>query len=503
MLRRIIVECVSAGNLKFQRVNRIENKYRYASNAHSHARRRVSSERNMKPAASTAENDSIIKNSERRKTSLSAATLQSISPFEERSFASFAIAQYPNSEVMGTVSKVLSASLLVTGNTVGSSMFVLPDTVEKVGMVWGSAIFIVLYIYNLVSGLMIADVAINLHESSDCDVPSSFKDFADCAMKDQTAGTAIGAASLLMNSCFLAYGFVQVGSFVASALPGLGVDPTTATAISAALFAWVSYTQTNEGIEKIANAAVMVLFSSFASLLLPSLANVHDPMETFLAPGSHPEGFSAAISTAVPLILSTLIYQNIVPSITKLLKFDRTNSTIAIALGSFIPLAMYVAWCFAVLGGGLDNSLSSGAGGAMFAAFTASSFIGSSIGCIMSLAEEYESIIASKSQEEVPCTLKDTFSAPAVLMSVLPPAAVAVAVSSGGDLEFTGPLHLAGAVITPFLYGILPIMLFKSMQPENRSKDVMFSKTPQLLLGASTVGILGHEIIQDFGNWVA
>ncbi|KAL3790523.1 hypothetical protein HJC23_007672 [Cyclotella cryptica] len=490
-------------NLKFQRVNRIENKYRYASNAHSHARRRVSSERNMKPAASTAENDSIIKNSERRKTSLSAATLQSISPFEERSFASFAIAQYPNSEVMGTVSKVLSASLLVTGNTVGSSMFVLPDTVEKVGMVWGSAIFIVLYIYNLVSGLMIADVAINLHESSDCDVPSSFKDFADCAMKDQTAGTAIGAASLLMNSCFLAYGFVQVGSFVASALPGLGVDPTTATAISAALFAWVSYTQTNEGIEKIANAAVMVLFSSFASLLLPSLANVHDPMETFLAPGSHPEGFSAAISTAVPLILSTLIYQNIVPSITKLLKFDRTNSTIAIALGSFIPLAMYVAWCFAVLGGGLDNSLSSGAGGAMFAAFTASSFIGSSIGCIMSLAEEYESIIASKSQEEVPCTLKDTFSAPAVLMSVLPPAAVAVAVSSGGDLEFTGPLHLAGAVITPFLYGILPIMLFKSMQPENRSKDVMFSKTPQLLLGASTVGILGHEIIQDFGNWVA
>jgi hypothetical protein len=30
----------------------------------------------------------------------------------------------------------------VTGNTVGSSMFVLPDTVEKVGMVWGSAIFI-------------------------------------------------------------------------------------------------------------------------------------------------------------------------------------------------------------------------------------------------------------------------------------------------------------------------------------------------------------------------
>jgi len=382
-------------------------------------------------------------------------------------------------------------------------MFVLPDTIEKVGMVWGSAIFIGLYIYNLVSGLMIADVAINLHESSDCDVPSSFKDFADCAMKDQTAGTTVGAASLLMNSCFLAYGFVQVGSFAASALPEMGIDPTMATAVSSALFAWISCTQTNEGIEKIANVAVMVLFSSFASLLLPSLANVHDPVETFLAPGTYPEGFPAAMSTAIPLILSTLIYQNIVPSITKLLNFDRTKSTIAIALGSFIPMAMYVAWCFAVLGGGLDNSLSSGAGGAMFAAFTASSFIGSSIGCIMSLAEEYESIIGSTSHEKDPCTLQNTFSTPAVLLSVLPPAAVAVAVSSGGDLEFTGPLHLAGAIITPFLYGILPILLFKSMQPDNKSKDDIFSKSPELLLGASTVGILGHEILQDVGSWVA
>jgi len=37
---------------------------------------------------------------------------------------------------------VLSASLLVTGNTVGSSMFVLPEAVRGVGLAWGSAIFL-------------------------------------------------------------------------------------------------------------------------------------------------------------------------------------------------------------------------------------------------------------------------------------------------------------------------------------------------------------------------
>jgi hypothetical protein len=42
----------------------------------------------------------------------------------------------------GSLDGVAQASLLVTGNTVGSSMFCLPEVVEGVGMSWGSAIFL-------------------------------------------------------------------------------------------------------------------------------------------------------------------------------------------------------------------------------------------------------------------------------------------------------------------------------------------------------------------------
>ena len=42
----------------------------------------------------------------------------------------------------GSLDGVAQASLLVTGNTVGSSMFCLPEAVEGVGMAWGSAIFL-------------------------------------------------------------------------------------------------------------------------------------------------------------------------------------------------------------------------------------------------------------------------------------------------------------------------------------------------------------------------
>lgn len=354
---------------------------------------------------------------------------------------------------------------------------------------------------------MLADVAINLHETSDCEVPSSFKDFADCAMQHSTAGNAIGAASLLMNSCFLSYGMVQVGSFASTALPDLQLDPTLTSGCYAILLS-VAFLS-NISIESIANTAVMVLFASFASLLLPSLASVSSPAETFYASGSS-DGrmLGAFLSDTVPLIVSTMIYQNIVPSVTKLLDFDRTKSYVAIAVGSLLPMLMYVAWCFAVLGGGLDASLESGMGGMLFAAFTASSFVGSSIGCVLSLAEEYESIlseVASKDEDgDSSCAIPTTeggFSTPAVVMSVLPPAAVALAVSSGDGGAFTAPLHLSGAVIAPFLYGLLPVMLFKSMQSDVKNEDTPFKDVmPQVLLGAGTVGLVGNELFHDVTN---
>ena len=359
-----------------------------------------------------------------------------------------------------------------------------------------SSLNVGLYIYNLISGLLLADVAIKLHESSDCEVPSSFKDFADAAMKSEVAGNAIGAASLLINSCFLAFGISHAGSLVVNTLPGLGLEPTMVAAGFATILATASFTQTNHGLEKIANIAVMALFSSFASLLIPSLANVSDPMGTILSPGTNSEGFAPAAAAAIPLILSSLTYQNIVPSITKLLNFDRTKSTIAIALGSLIPMALYIAWCFAALGGGLENSAASGAGGTAFIAFSASALIGSCIACTMSLAEEYESLIPSAVYSEENCQMKDKFSIPAVAMAVAPPAAVVVAT---GCSDLTCALHFCGAFITPFLYGVLPIMLFQTISKEDR--DVPSLRTT--ILSGGAVGFIGQELIHDISQMIA
>jgi tyrosine-specific transport protein len=431
------------------------------------------------------------------KTSLSVATLEDAEALPDR-------LSLPNISPgnMDSVTKVLSASLLITGNTVGSSMFVLPDAVGEVGLAMGSAIFFGLYIFNLISGLLLADVAINLHESSECEVPSSFKDFVDSALQSEVAGTAMAGASLLSNSCFLAFGIVHAGHLAADTLPGLGLDPIVGAGAFSAMIAAFSLTQTNKGLESIANAAVIVLFSSFATLLLPSLAHVSDPMGTILAPGNSPDGLATAAALAIPLLLSSLAYQNIVPSITKLLDFDRTKSTIAVAVGSFIPMAMYIAWCYAVLGGGLDSSTSSDAGAAAFTAFSASALVGSCVASVMSLAEEYESIMSSVTQDNDvdSCPVESKFSLPAVALSMALPVAVGLAYSEGGDL--TGALHFNGAFITPVLYGLLPIILYQSVQKKESDDNAGFG-LPEILLGAGTVGALGQEIMHDVVNLLA
>ena len=56
-----------------------------------------------------------------------------------------------------------------------------------------------MYIYNLILGLLLADIAINLHKSSNrCKVLSSFKDFVDTATTASGAGAAAFTAFLAL-----------------------------------------------------------------------------------------------------------------------------------------------------------------------------------------------------------------------------------------------------------------------------------------------------------------
>jgi hypothetical protein len=79
---------------------------------------------------------------------------------------------------------------------------------------------------------------------------------------------------------------------------------------------------------------------------------------------------------------------------------------------------------------------------------------------------------------------------------VMTPVAVALTFMEGRDLM--GTLHFNGAFMIPFLYGLLPIILYRNMRQYHLQDMAISSITSfvQVLLGAGKLCALGKEIVQ-------
>lgn len=401
------------------------------------------------------------------------------------------------------VGEVLSAALMITGNTAGAGMMVLPDVAAGPGMMISSALLIGLYMINLWSGLLIAEVAIKQHESSGSQVPSSFKDFADVNLQSGAAGNFVASVSIFINWCVLSFLLVKGGSLVSS-VTETSLNPSIFSAGMGVVLAGMVGTQSSKNLSKVASLAVAALFASFAGLLLPGLANVSDPIATLVAPGTAGQEFGSifgSIAIAAPIFLQSLIYQNIVPSITKMLNYEREKTVAAISIGSLIPALMYIALCFATLGGGVHWSMSSG--GPLLAAFSCAALVGSSVTCVMSLAEELGSVLASQGIQERSSSPQEGASVPSLLLAVLPPL-IAGVLFSGGE-NFNAALSSSGSYGSPLLYGVLPVLLAWTQRQEEGTFGFPADKGRRQNLipgGNAGIGALGAAsacfVMQEF-----
>ena len=405
---------------------------------------------------------------------------------------------------------VLSTSFLITANTVGASCLVLPELAAGPGFGATLGVSVVTYVINLVSGLMLAEVAIKQYESSGSEVASSFKDFADNSFNSPLVSSGIGCVSILTNAAVLAFTFSKAGEMIGSEL--LGVDPLTASFGFGGLVGAMLSTLDAKKLSNVAGVCVTGLFASFAGLLLPGLAHVQDPMATLMAPGVA-ESCMGSAAQAFPIVLLSLVYQNIVPSVTKILDYDRQKTTASLALGSFIPFAMYMAWLFASMGGGIDTSV--GFAGPLLTGFTLATIAGSSIGTTMSVAEECDSFLkalsssndddvvgqAPSSTNDDDTKKSDVFSLPAVAAALAVPMA---GVMFGGD-DMTVALGVAGSIGTPLLYGAVPALMAWNQRQESRyQKNLVPGGMASLgALGLASTGFVGQELARVVGDAAA
>jgi len=399
------------------------------------------------------------------------------------------IVKFPSFE---DIKPVLTTALLITGNTIGAGTLVIPEVAAKPGMAPTVAIFAVAYLSNLISGLVLADVAIKQNESSGGDVPSSFKEFAEVNLESEVAATGISGISLFTNFCILSFGFAKAGSVVGNVAH---TDPFTMSLGLAAVLGTLAKTQTSQKLSEFSSLVVTVLFASFAGLLIPGLAAVQDPLATLLAPGTELD-LPAAASAAFPIVMTTLVFSNIVPSVAKILDYDRTKTTAAIILGSLIPLSLYLAWCFACLGGGIAI----GSASPLVTTFSVAAATGSCLGCVMSISEELDSFWQPNTDVD------SKYSLPAVCTAISIPVMASFLLSSGyGD--FSIPLKLAGSYGSPMLYGAIPAAMAWTQREKllsntsDKLEDVMPGGFVTLgLLGAAATSLMVHELSLDFSG---
>jgi len=151
------------------------------------------------------------------------------------------------------------------------------------------------------------------------------------------------------------------------------------------------------------------------------------------------------------------------------------------------------------MGGGIDCSIVGAGGGGLMTAFSLATLMGSSLGSIMSLAEEVDTFVKPEKSQD------DGFQLSSVLASVGVPLAAAATLANGED--FTAALAMAGSFGSPLLYGVLPAIMAwnqrkENAQPQPSSGNLVPAATLPILGFLSTT-FVGEEVFQRVGEAVA
>jgi tyrosine-specific transport protein len=262
-------------------------------------------------------------------------------------------------------------------------------------------------------------------------------------------------------------------------------------------------------LSNVASVLVVGLFVAFASLLLPGLANVSDVISVVMAAPTLPtDQLMGGLLQIAPVVITTLVFQNIVPTVTRLLAYDRSKVTCALTIGSVIPLLMYMAWSVTFLGGGIDPSSPLPLNG-LIGCFGLITVAGSSLGTSLSLSEEFETILGNQ-HENSSDQKRDAFS----FASVAIPIGISLLVGQLFSDNINDLLRITGSVRSPLLYGAIPVAM-ALMQQQESQKGTWYEANNESLttksfvpggsvglgtLGVGSIALIGTELLETMGH---
>ncbi|MDZ8223239.1 amino acid permease [Nostoc sp. ChiVER01] len=239
---------------------------------------------------------------------------------------------------------VLGNTALIAGTTVGAGILALPAVTLPSGIVPSTSGLIAVWLYALVSGLLIAEVTLNIIRTEGH--PSiGFLAVVEKIL-GKVGGRLAGGAYLFMHYALLVAYIAQGGEILGSATAkiwSVQILPTwVGTTTFTLLFGGVMYLGREKFIEKLNSAFVGIVIVSFLGLLLLAGGHIQSTQLLF-------QNWSA-LGSAISVMSVALFFQNVVPLVVTQLEGDARKIRQSIFIGSVIPLIMFLAWNAVILG---------------------------------------------------------------------------------------------------------------------------------------------------------
>ncbi|WP_231866999.1 MULTISPECIES: amino acid permease [unclassified Anabaena] len=369
---------------------------------------------------------------------------------------------------------VLGSTALVAGTTVGAGILALPTVTIPSGVIPSTILLILVWLYALVSGLLIAEVSINtMRQQGRLSVSL-------LAMVESNLGKigarVAGGAYLFQHYALLVAYVAQGGEILISALAKVWGIPhnlpawvgTTAFTL---IFGGIMYLGREKLIEKLNSAFVAIVITSFLGLLVLGTRQVKT-VQFFFQDWT-------TVGSAVSVMLVALFYQNVVPVVVTQLEGDIRKVRQSIIIGSAIPLIMFLAWNAVIIGSvtpdiikdttGFDPLQILRAGGAgewlgvLISIFSEFAIVTSFIGFVYGLVDFFRDVTLCRQRG-----LDDGL--PLYSLILLPP----MSLGAMNPHIFLTALDFAGTFSISLLGGIIPaLMTWKQRQNSNHIHQLL------------------------------
>lgn len=398
---------------------------------------------------------------------------------------------------------ILGSTALVAGTTVGAGILALPAVTLPSGVIPSTVLLIAVWLYALVSGLLIAEVSLSAMRSL------GRESIGLLAMIESTLGLTgariAGGAYLFLHYALLVAYIAQGGEILVSAAEQLfgmqNVPAWVGTTSFTLVFGGIMYFGRERLVEKLNSAFVAIVIASFLGLLLFGFGQVKGAGLLF-------QNWSA-LPNAVPVMLVALFYHNVIPVITLQLEGDARLIRSSIFIGSAIPLIMFLAWNAVVLGSvspalvqGVSNGRTvfdplqilrdNGTGewlGVLVSVFSEFAIVTSFIGFVYGLLDLFKSISFVAPNESSLRKALSLILFPPMSMSALNP-----------SIFFTA-LDYAGTFSISVLGGIIPALMSWKQRQSNREHQPLVGggKVTLIVMIGVASAVIVKQILSIYG----